>query len=92
MGVHTKSNVLNSRESTYKLINKTVFTFVLAIVSVSGNVTLTTASVNGQAVNTSDPSVQADLQNKSSSLYISLVNKYEPEVRPDHLCNYCLSV
>ncbi len=64
-----------------KLNQLIIFASVLAIVKLDGNVTLATASVNGQLVDTTSPTVQADLRNKSSSLYISLVNKYQPKVR-----------
>ena len=56
----------------------------LAVASLIGEAKLATASVNGQQIDTKSPKVKADLKNKTSSLYTSLVREYEPKVRKAH--------
>lgn len=50
------------------------------LLTLVGNVTVATISLNGRPVNLTSPSVQDDLSNSTSQLYIDLVNLVQPEL------------
>ena len=64
-------------ERTFPIDNPVCF---LELITLTGNATLPSISVNGKPVNLSSQQTKDDLSNKTSQLYIDLVDLTQPEV------------